>query len=386
MQQFFRKFVSRTLVFINYSAAVIFIIACFTPHLDPRRWWITGFIGLIFPFLLLVILFFLFFWLFIKPRRSLISLICILIGLPAISVLLPWRFTSTFQLEKKPTAIRVMNWNIRRFTPFNTNIFNPVHSDNKSAIFDEIRKFNPDILCLQEFFTAENNGSMNNVRIMKEEFGFTHHIFSKDNWIQGKLYSGTAIFSKFPIISDSVIRYPKGSAKSAENITSADVIFNSDTIRIYNMHLQSFGFGPKDYSNFDKIQNQQDTGLQASKNILRKMEQTFYLHSLQADFVKLQLRNSPHPVIACGDLNDVPNSYAYYTISDDMNDCFLQKGAGIGKTFTSTTSRFLGSLPTLRIDYVLTSPQMSTAQFTRMRRKLSDHSALVADIELPEND
>ncbi len=385
MQQFFRKFISRILIIINYSAAFVFIIACFTPHLDPRRWWITGFIGLVFPYILFIILFFLFFWLFFKPRRSLISGICIVIGLPAISVLLPLRFTSSFSLEKEPSTIRIMNWNIRRFTPFNTNIFNPSHNDNKSAIFDEIRKFKPDVLCLQEFFTSDNNRAMNNIRLMKAEFGFTHHVFSKDNWIQNKLYSGTIIFSKYPILSDSVIRYPKGTYKSAENITSADIMLNGDTIRIYNLHLQSFGFGPKDYSNFDKIQNKQDTGFQASKNIFRKMQQTFYLHSLQADFVKAQLNSSPHPVIACGDLNDVPNSYAYYTISDEMNDCFLQKGAGFGKTFTSPTSRFLGALPTLRIDYIFTNTQMETTQFSRMRRKLSDHSALVADIKLPEN-
>jgi endonuclease/exonuclease/phosphatase family metal-dependent hydrolase len=271
---------------------------------------------------------------------------------------------------------------VRRFTPINTTIFNPKHTENKEAIFSEIRKFNPDVLCLQEFFSLDQQGSLNNIELLKNELGFTHYIFSKDNHIQGRLFSGTVIFSRYPIFNDSVISYPTGAAKTAENITLADIAFNSDTIRIYNMHLQSFGFGPKDYSNFDKIQNKQDTGLQASKNILRKMRQTFYLHSLQADFVKMQLSKSPYPVIACGDLNDVPNSYAYYTISDDLNDCFLEEGAGIGKTFTSPTSRLLGSLPTLRIDYIFTAPEMETLQFTRMRRKLSDHSALIADIDV----
>ena len=382
MQLFFRKFVSRTLIIINYTAAILFIISCFTPYLDPGRWWFTGFMGLLFPYLLLINFFFLVFWLFLRPRRSLISFICILIGLPAVNTLIAFNISTTFDLQKETAAIRVMNWNVRRFTPFNTTIFNPKHTDNKQAIFEEIRKFNPDVLCLQEFFSLDQSGNLNNIELLKQELGFTHHIFSKDNLIQGKLFSGTVIFSRFPIFNDSVIRYPTGASKAAENITSADIAVNDDTIRIYNMHLQSFGFGPKDYSNFDKIQNQQDTGLHASKNILKKMRQTFYLHSLQADFVKKQLSNSPYPVIACGDLNDVPNSYAYYTISDDMNDCFLEEGVGIGKTFISPTSRLLGSLPTLRIDYIFTAPEMETLQFTRMRRKLSDHSALVADIEV----
>jgi endonuclease/exonuclease/phosphatase family metal-dependent hydrolase len=67
-----------------------------------------------------------------------------------------------------------------------------------------------------------------------------------------------------------------------------------------------------------------------------------------------------------------------------MEDCFLEKGAGFGKTFTSPTSRFLGGLPTLRIDYIFADPAMETLQFTRMQRKLSDHSALVTDLAKTE--
>jgi len=64
----------------------------------------------------------------------------------------------------------------------------------------------------------------------------------------------------------------------------------------------------------------------------------------------------------------------------------LEKGLGIGKTFTSATSRFLGKLPTLRIDYILTDPGIETGQFMLVNKKLSDHFALVADIKLPEKE
>ena len=116
------------------------------------------------------------------------------------------------------------------------------------------------------------------------------------------------------------------------------------------------------------------------------MSSTFSLHGLQADFVKEKISQSPFPVLLCGDMNDVPNSYAYRTLRDNRNDAFLEKGFGIGKTYTSATSRFLGKLPTLRIDYIFADPVIETTQFTQVNKKLSDHQALIADFKLTEKE
>ncbi len=378
-----RTIVLKLLVFFNISALILFVLSCVAPYLDPRRWWFTGFMGLLFPYLLCFIIFFIFFWLFVKPRRSLFNFLFLLVGIPAIRALIPFNLSVPFELTKKEKSLRVMTWNIRRLTPFNDTKFNPSQTANKPAILSEIKRYNPDILCIQEFFTT-TDGLQNNIRLIQEELGYKWFIFARDNVLQKKNLSGTAIFSKLPIVDSAIIQYPEGMAKSAESVIAADIVFENDTLRIYTMHLQSFGFAPKDYTSFGKIKNQQDTNLEASKNLFRKMRQTFFLHSLQADFVRDEIRKSPHPVIICGDLNDVPNSYAYYSIRNSMDDCFLERGSGFGKTFTSPTSRFLGVLPTLRIDYIFADPALQTRQFTRMQRKLSDHSALVTDLAKTE--
>ena len=82
-----------------------------------------------------------------------------------------------------------------------------------------------------------------------------------------------------------------------------------------------------------------------------------------------------YPVIFCGDFNDVPNSYTYFTVRGNMQDAFLEKGSGIGRSFTSIS-------PTLRIDYILTSNDFSVLQFDRNKRKYSDHYMLVTDLKL----
>ena len=59
----------------------------------------------------------------------------------------------------------------------------------------------------------------------------------------------------------------------------------------------------------------------------------------------------------------------------DLQDAFLKKGFGIGRTFT-------GLSPTLRIDYIFTDHHFRIEQFTRLVKNLSDHYMIVADIGL----
>ena len=63
------------------------------------------------------------------------------------------------------------------------------------------------------------------------------------------------------------------------------------------------------------------------------MKTGFIRRAVQADFIKDEINQSPFPVIVCGDFNDVPNSYAYETISEGLQDAFVKKGMGISQNF-----------------------------------------------------
>ena len=141
----------------------------------------------------------------------------------------------------------------------------------------------------------------------------------------------------------------------------------------------------RDYEDLYKIKNQDDKGLVASRNIFRKMKYAFSQRGVQADVIRKEINRSPYKVVVCGDLNDVPNSYAYVTVRKNLDDAFLEKGSGLGKTFISGRSKFLTWLPTLRIDYIFTDPSLQVDQFRMVTRKLSDHRGLITDLKLPEN-
>ena len=251
----------------------------------------------------------------------------------------------------------------------------------------EIRAYQPDVICLQEFYNKSNeeNEGIDLIRHISQDLGYPYHYFSRDRVHWKTVVTGIAIFSRHPIIQSLNMPYPENIAEGAETTVFTDVRIGADTIRFGSFHLQSFRFLPRDYQSLGKIKNQQDKGLEESKKILRKMGNTFYLQGAQSDFVRRYLDRSPYPLILCGDLNNVPNSYAYLTIRGNLQDAFLEKGSGIGKTFTSTSSRLLGKLPTLRIDYTFTDPSMTITAFHLLRKPLSDHFAMLTDLRLAKN-
>ena len=91
--------------------------------------------------------------------------------------------------------------------------------------------------------------------------------------------------------------------------------------------------------------------------------------------MRLKIEESQHPTIVCGDLNDVPNSYAYFKVKKDMKDAFLEKGLGVGRTYNSLA-------PMLRIDYILPDTSFTVQQFDMVDENLSDHAMLVTDLKL----
>jgi endonuclease/exonuclease/phosphatase family metal-dependent hydrolase len=351
------------------------------PFLNPANWWFAGFMGLLYPYLFFLLVFFFLFFLFMKSKWGLVSLVVLFAGWKNTTVLFGWNYSFPFLNKKKESKLRVMDWNVRRFVPYHEEIFRPGANDNEKQILQEIKYYQPDVICMQEFYSSfDKNEKHDNIELFKKEVGYPYYVFSSDYSTWTSIRSGTIIFSKYPIVDSAVIKFPNNIQKTAESLVYADIVFNGDTLRVYSMHLQSFGFLRRDYEDLGKIKNQKDSALVASRNIFRKMKMAFSMRGQQADFIRQNLAASQHPKILCGDLNDVPNSYAYFTIKSDMNDAFLEKGKGWGKTFISPSSRILSYLPTLRIDYILTDPEIRVDQFDRINRKLSDHMGLVTDL------
>lgn len=374
-----RNFTRRFFIISNIIIAVFYLFACLSPYVNPSEWWIMAFLAIGFPILMAFLIFFILFWLFIKPKRAILSVIVLLIGWKNISNVFGFHFGNAYSsLQKKEDkALRIMTWNVRRFIPLNKNQLEDLK--NIDQHIEVIRKYDPDVICIQEYCTSKLKGYIDADTIFKSQLGYPYAYFSRDYlwWVNnGLILGGTAIFSKYPLQNAGMIRFPN-SGRNAESLTYADVIRGKDTVRIINMHLQSFSFTPRDYKGFDKIRSRSDTNFAATRSIFKKMKIAFMLRSEQADEIKRFADSSNVAEVLCGDFNDVPNSYTYHNLLGDRNDAFLEKGFGFGRTYT-------GFFPTLRIDFFLTDPKLAVLQFKKSERKLSDHYPLIVDIKLKD--
>ena len=366
----FRVFTKRVFLTTNILVAVLFLLACLVPYLDPASWGIISILGLAFPFLLLAVILFFIFWMLVKMKFVFISIITLLIGWKNISLLFAVHPQTTFNYKKRPNELRIVTWNVARFIELkrNTNEGSQV----RLKMMELLKQQNADVLCLQEFHTSVSPAYYNNIEYIQKEldypyFYFTYEIDTKDHW-----YS-SIIFSRLPMVDTGRTYYPKPGI--TEVLIHADLKLNNDTVRVFTTHLQSFLIKKSDYTKIEKLEHVEDSFVYNSKSIFSKLKKGLAIRGRQANTVKEITQESPYPVLLTGDLNDVPTSYTYSTIRRDMQDAFLQKGLGIGRTFSSLS-------PTLRIDYIFADTNFSILQYKKYVKELSDHYMQVADVKL----
>jgi len=362
----------RTLVVLNIITAVLYLLSCLAPYIRQSNSWVIAVLGLVFPVLLALLIGFIFLWLILKLRRVWFSILVLLAGYKSIGVFWAFNSASAFQYQEKAGHIRIATWNVARFLEWKRN--NNEKSQIRLKMLDQIQRQSPDILCLEEFFHSPVDSIFYNNISEITAMGYPYHYFSYDP--DGEYqFIGSAIFSKYPMLDTGLVRYFRPSMTEA--LVHADIKVNGDTIRVFATHLQSVQFRQKDYEAIDQITEAKDSLIDNSKTVLAKLRKAMSLRSSQADVARQVMDDSPYPTIFCGDLNDTPNSYTYFTIRGDMQDAFLKKGFGIGRTFSSLS-------PTLRIDYIFADENFRVKQFTRVVKYLSDHFMLMADVELKQ--
>lgn len=363
----------KILVVLNFITAVLYLLSCLAPYVKPTSSWIIAMLGLAFPFFFALMIGFIFLWLILKLRRAWYSVIVLLFGYKSIAVLWAFNPASGFETSKATNDVRIASWNVARFLEWKRN--NNEKSKTRLKMLDQIQKQNADILCLEEFFHSPDSSFYNNISDIRA-MGYPYYYFSYDP--DGDYqYIGSAIFSKYPMLDTGMVRYFRPSMPEA--LVHADIKVNDDTIRVFATHLQSVQFRQHDYDAIREIRSAEDSLIVNSKTVLAKLRRAMNLRSSQAEIVRKILDDSPYPVIFCGDLNDIPNSYTYFTIRGNMQDAFLEKGFGIGRTYSSLS-------PTLRIDYIFADRQFGIRQFTRVAKNLSDHFMIIADVELRKPD
>lgn len=250
------------------------------------------------------------------------------------------------------------------------------NKENRNNILSNLAEINPDILCLQEFYTSEEKGDFNNIEaiknLMKTKYfhcEYTATLRELDHW-------GIATFSKYPIVNQGKIVF---NTKSNNVCIYSDIVINQDTVRVYNIHLQSISFSKGDNKFLDDVfSKEQDAKdeIWNSRRILRRLKRAFLMRAKQVEIVATHIKTCRYKIILCGDFNDTASSYAYQKLSKNLKDAFIEKGLGFGRTYA-------GKWPQFRIDYILHSKQLRCNKFQRFDETFTDHYPITASFDIP---
>ncbi|MGG9970847.1 endonuclease/exonuclease/phosphatase family protein [Ferruginibacter sp. SUN002] len=368
----FRRLSKKFFIISNFIVAILFLAGCYSKWFDPKQWWFLGVLNIAAFYFLVVLVMFAIFWVFLSPRWILISAITILISWQSVRNIFVFKLPYTFAKQKAPDAIRVMSWNVAQFDVLNF----PKTHDMFNQMMGFINENQPDIACFQEVVCSDSVGkSFLRLSTILDSLHFPYYYYAYDNnenWFGLNMHFGTMIFSKYPIIKKQQISHPPFSYNAT--FQYADIVKDKDTLRVFNIHLQSLRFSKKNVSYIqDESLQDKAKNLEETKSILSKLKTGIINRKTQADWIREEMQKSPYRIMVCGDFNDVPNSYAYETIGENLQNAFEEKGFGIGRTFS-------GIAPNLRIDNIFLDKGYDVLQFTRIARKLSDHFPIIADI------
>ena len=155
----------------------------------------------------------------------------------------------------------------------------------------------------------------------------------------------------------------------------ADLRFQKQTFRVYNVHLQSIKFQPEDYEYLHQVQEDIQTDMSSSRRIGGRLKRAFIKRSKQVALVKKHTSTCTTPYLLAGDFNDTPVSYTVNQMANGLVNTFKEKGSGLGVTYN-------GNFPNFQIDYILATPNFGVRNYRIIDKKLSDHFAVRADLEL----
>lgn len=351
------NFFNKIAMLFTHIAAIALLVSYLSPRVSPENFWMISFFGLAYPFLLLINVIFFIYWLIQLKKRSIYPLLIILAGWGQLKSTIQFNFsTPEFDAEK---SIKVFSYNVKVFDLYNwTN-----NVETRDDIFDMIKSENADVMCFQEFFSRDTTVLNNMDSLLKLENAHYAHAEYTVNDKHGQHF-GIATFSKYPIVNKGKIKF---SSKNNNLCIYTDLKIGDDTVRVYNMHLQSIAFTKGDYKYAEDLQkNVEAEDIENSKNILRRLKRAFVKRADQADLIHLNIEACPYPVIVCGDFNDTPSSYTYNTIGKDLKDAFVESGSGTGRSY-------VGAFPSFRIDYILHSPTFDSYNYQTIQKELSDH-------------
>jgi len=244
---------------------------------------------------------------------------------------------------KKQNGLRIATYNVAMFGRETSGFM-------AQDILAEMRNQKVDVFCIQEY--NEVSGDKNNSESYHDYFPYM--VKGRDDMV---------IFSRYPIVKHDKLEFEE----SNNSVMWADIDVNGNEYRIFNVHLETTGIN-RTLRKAGKLmaQNQEVNSNRLLNAIYGNYMMGMYFRSGQAIMVANEMRQSPNPIILCGDFNDIPYSFVYKTMLGEMVDGFKECGKGWMYTYR-------GGKKAVRIDYIFHDQSLKGLEYYRSDLTYSDH-------------
>lgn len=333
-------FFNKLVFFLNSLFAFFLLVGYILPYFPPRIFPPASVLTLVIPVLLAVNLGFVVYWLIQFKRQFLLS--ALLIAFSFFNGKTLYRFGDEVlpkEIAKTENQLNVLSYNVRVFRS---------ETYNAQAITKGVTQLvadaHPDVICFQEF-------SSHNAPDLKElPYKYLGSEAKKINY-------GPAIFSKYKIINGGSLDFKS----TYNNGVFVDLVKGKDTIRVYNLHMQSLALTPK----LDALEEEN------TKSLVGRLGQAFKKQQEQTGLFLKHQAACTYKKVVTGDFNNTVYSYTYNKIRGEKKDAFEEKGSGFGRTF------IFDVIP-MRIDFILADPELQINAFRNFDIDFSDHYPIQA--------
>ena len=322
----------------NCIVALLLIISFVLHYLPPSRFPTLSLLSLAVSPLLLLNILFAVYWIIRLKKKFIFSALVLTIAYFHFNPFI--EFSSEGNVSEYDHSLKILSYNVRLFNAYEED----ASEEFLIPFASMIQEHDPDVICIQEYFK-------------NRKLSFANYPYSYIHF-QGETNKlGHAIFSKYPIAQKGAFDFEH----SYNNTLFVDIVKNKDTVRVYNLHLQSLGVIPS----VDYLQEGD------KERMFKRLSRGFTMQEQQTEAILRHRENSPYPVIFAGDINNTPFSYVYRRLQADMQDGFLERGSGLGTTFS------FDSYP-MRIDYIMADEHFDFIKFQTITETFSDHYPVTA--------
>lgn len=360
-----KQLIKIILVIINAILAALLLASTLAGNVAPSKFIGFSLLGYGYLYFLIANIVFLILWLLFSSKWFLLPLAIIAVRYMFLPLYFQVGGSDTLDGEQKDdNTIKVLTFNTHHF--HGVELKSELGDTNMALFLKIVDEEQPDVMSMQEYI------GKGDTLHLTEQLCRRGYEYMASGYESGSM-TGEVIFSRLPIVRTVRIEGP--------SILYTNLLWGSDTLRLYCLHLNSYGLDESDHQQIHNISHGNVDSL-TGRSTLKKFCQTIKEHEKEWELLQPYFENRQKLSIVAGDLNDPPASYFYQKSRSYLKDSYCEAGQGFSTTYHGTfTRRRSTTFPAFRIDMILHTPDLEALTYKRIKSEISDHYPVIVTLK-----